>query len=92
MTWIPIPRSYWEYSTTPEIDDPENAHNYTGKHVDGVRVNSSGNENYVFCRKTVPPDGFGELNKSYYDNLNSGIDEPQYNWSFGENTYYLGMI
>lgn len=95
MTWIPIEQTYWEYSTTPEIDDPDNAHNYVGKHTNGVRVNSDGTQNYVYCQKVIPPGsavGWVELNKTYYDNLNSGIDDPQYNWSYGENTYYLGMI
>ena len=93
MAWIPIENTYWEYSTTPETDDPINAHNYIGKHVDGVRINSGGTENYVYCRKTNPPyAGWGELNKTYYDNLNSGIDDPQYNFSYGENTFYLGMM
>lgn len=93
MAWITIDNSNWEYSTTPEIDDPDNAHNYTGRHTNGIRINGDGTENYVYCRKIIPPYyGFGELNKTYYDFINSGEDNPQYNFSYGENTYYLGMM
>ena len=95
MAWIPIGNSYWEYSTTPETDDPINAHNYVGKHTDGIRVNGDGTENYVYCRKVIPPGfvkGYGELSKTYYDLINSGEDLPQFDFSRGENTYYFGMM
>ena len=91
--WVPIDNTYWEYSTTPEVDDPSNADIYEGRHVDGVRVNSDSTENYIYCRKINPPYiGWGELNKSYYDNINSGITYPLYNFFTGEYTYYLAMM
>lgn len=72
MAWTAITgTSNWEYSTTPETDDPDNAHNYTGKHTDGIRTNSDGTLIYLYCRQITavatpkdPGGGFGELNKT----------------------------
>lgn len=71
MAWTAITGVDWEYSTTPELDDPDNADKYTGKHTLGIRTNSDGTEIYVYCRQVtgvatpkVPGGGFGELNKT----------------------------
>jgi hypothetical protein len=66
MAWIQIPGINWEYSDTPVIDDPYNAHNYTKMNglVDGIRTNSDGTQVYVYCRqqKTLTKGiGYGEI-------------------------------
>lgn len=66
MAWIPIVNTLWEYSSTPEVDDPDNAQNYVGKHVNGIRTNvCDSTEVYIYCRKTsaLIGTGFGELRK-----------------------------
>jgi len=67
MAWTQISGTNWEYSDTPEIDDPYNAHNYANMHglVSGIRTNSDGTEIYVFCRRTDRTNGigFGEIKK-----------------------------
>lgn len=66
MAWTAIPNIDWEYSTTPETDDPGNADKYTGNHTAGIRTNADGTEIYVYCRMTTRTDGvgYGELNKT----------------------------
>ena len=66
MAWIKIPQINWDYSTTPEIDDPKNAHNYIGKHTLGIRTNSDSTQIYVYCKQLDKLDGigFGEINKT----------------------------
>jgi len=69
MAWVQIGTSNWEYSTTPESDDPDNAAKYTGKHTNGIRTNSDGTEIYVYCRMTDRTEGigYGEINKTAYE-------------------------
>lgn len=66
MAWVAIATTNWEYSTTPETDDPDNADKYTGNHTAGIRTNSDGTEIYVYCRMTGRTEGigFGEVNKT----------------------------
>jgi len=68
MAWNPVPNTNYEYSTTPETDDPDNAHNYAEMNnlVDGIRTNSDGTEIYVYCRRTdrTKANSFGEINKT----------------------------
>jgi hypothetical protein len=65
MAWNQIPGTNYEYSTTPETDDPYNAHNYTEMNnlVDGIRTNSDGTKIYVYCRRNDRSQGqsYGEL-------------------------------
>jgi len=70
MAWIAIDKMDWEYSTTPDIDDPDNAHSYSGRHVDGIRTNSDGTSVYVYCRQLNRTEGigYGEL-KEYTTGL-----------------------
>lgn len=69
MAWNTIANlPNWEYSDTPDIDDPINAHNYAKMNnlVAGIRTNTDNTEVYVYCRKTDRVDGvgYGELNKT----------------------------
>ena len=66
MAWIKIPQIDWEYSSTPEIDDPDNASKYTGKHTLGIRTNSDNTKIYVYCRQLGQTHGigYGEINKT----------------------------
>jgi hypothetical protein len=69
MAWILIPQTTnWEYSDTPSVDDPYNAHNYIKMPglVDGIRTNSDGTQIYVYCRRTdrTKGRGYGEINKT----------------------------
>ena len=68
MAWIAITGVPWEYSTTPEIDDPDNAPNFAG-HTLGIKTDSKGREIFAFCRMTGRTDGigYGGLNKSYIE-------------------------
>ncbi len=63
MAWIDIVEVPWEYTTTPEIDDVYNAHNYTNKHDYGIRTNSDGTLVYVYCRQLnrIEGVGYGEI-------------------------------
>ena len=66
MAWHTIPGTLWEYSDTPAIDDPYNAHNYAKMKglVDGIRTNyKDGTKIYVYCRRTdrTKGNGFGEI-------------------------------
>ena len=65
MAFVQIPGKNWEYSITPETDDPGNAHNYAGRHTAGVRTNQDGTQVYVFCRQQgrVHGVGKGEIKK-----------------------------
>ena len=68
MAWNLITNSNWEYSDTPEIDDPINAHNYANMNglSAGIRTNSyDGTEVYVYCRRNDRTHGigYGELKK-----------------------------
>jgi len=64
MSWITITNTNWEYSDTPELDDPYNSHIYAKMNnlSSGIRTNSNGTKNYVFCRRTDRTKGnsFGE--------------------------------
>ena len=72
MAWTAIiGTTNWEYSTTPETDDPDNAAKYSGNHTNGIRTNSDTTEIYVYCRQVTaiatpkdPAGGFGEINKT----------------------------
>jgi len=71
MTWFKISeKGNWEYSNTPEVDDPYNfiGGSYVVNHVNGIRTNSHGDMIYVYCRQiTGLSSGTGELSKAYYD-------------------------
>jgi hypothetical protein len=69
MAWTLIPTTInWEYSDTPMVDDPNNAHNYIKMQglIDGIRTNSDGTQIYVFCRRLdrTKGIGYGEIKKS----------------------------
>ena len=69
MAWNGINGVNWEYSDTPSVDDPDNAHVYSKMNglSNGIRTNiKDGTEIYVFCRRTdrTKGNGFGELSKT----------------------------
>jgi hypothetical protein len=69
MAWIGINGTNLEYSDTPSVDDPDNAHIYIKMNglSDGIRTNPKcGTEIYVYCRRTdrTKGNGFGEISKS----------------------------
>ena len=69
MAWLAITNNPgWEYSTTPDVDDPDN--DYTGLHTLGIRTVNA-REEYVYCRQinndpeALP--GYGGISKTYWD-------------------------
>jgi len=69
MAFQSIPNnSDWEYDNTPP-DPGGKQSDLWNKQVNGIRVNSGGDEVYSHCRKIgTGVQTSGELNKSYWDN------------------------
>lgn len=91
MAWNDINGINWQYSDTPEIDNPINEHNYIGKHTSGIRTNNDGTEIYLYCKQLnkVNGIGYGELNKTYIDYYYSEITAVTHN---GEIVTHNGEI